>query len=106
MGDQIISEQEPCCLIFPFTLNLSSKSEKLSDLELKLSVNGKIRQQGSCSDMIWSPIDILSELKSKVPLSQGDLIYTGTPKGVASVKSGDIIDASITDKTNLSFKII
>ena len=41
-----------------------------------------------------------------MPLSQGDLIYTGTPKGVASVNSGDIIEASIPDKTNLSFKII
>ena len=83
-----------------------SESDNFSDLELKLSVNGKMRQHGSCSDMIWSPIDILSELKSKVPLSQGDLIYTGTPKGVGSVNSGDIIDASIPYKTNLSFKII
>ena len=81
-------------------------SDRLSDLELKLKVNGELRQSASCSEMIWSPKEILCEMAADIPLSQGDLIYTGTPAGVGRIRSGDMIEAIITDRAELSFKII
>ena len=83
-----------------------SDLEDFSNLELRLSVNGEVRQNGSCSDMIWSPEEILCEMAASIPLSQGDLIFTGTPKGVDTIHSGDVVNASIPDKIDLSFKII
>ena len=81
-------------------------SDRLSDLELKLKVNGELRQSASCSEMIWSPKEILCEMAADIPLGQGDLIFTGTPAGVGRIRSGDIIEATITDRAKLSFKII
>ena len=81
-------------------------SDRFSDLELKLKVNGELRQSASCSEMIWSPKEILCEMAADIPLGQGDLIFTGTPAGVGRIQSGDMIEATITDRAELSFKII
>ena len=81
-------------------------SDSLSDLELKLKVNGELRQSASCSEMIWSPKEILCEMAADIPLGQGDLIFTGTPAGVGRIQSGDMIEATITDRAELTFKII
>ena len=80
--------------------------EELSGLELRLMVNGELRQSGSCTDMIWSPQELLCEMAADVPLKQGDIIFTGTPEGVGKINTGDFIEASILNKIELSFKII
>ena len=80
--------------------------EELSGLELRLKVNGELRQYGSCAEMIWSPQELLCEMAADVPLKQGDLIFTGTPEGVSKINTGDIVDASILNKIDLNFTII
>jgi fumarylpyruvate hydrolase len=61
--------------------------------ELKLSVNGEMRQRGDLSDMIWSPGECLAVLSTLVELRPGDLLLTGTPAGVGAVAAGDILEA-------------
>ena len=80
--------------------------EELSGLELRLKVNGELRQYGSCAEMIWSPQELLCEMAADVPLKQGDLIFTGTPEGVSKINTGDVVEASILNKIDLSFTII
>ena len=80
--------------------------EELSGLELRLMVNGELKQSGSCADMIWLPEELLCEMAADVPLKQGDIIFTGTPEGVGKINTGDFIEASILNKIELSFKII
>ena len=77
-----------------------------SKLELTLEVNGEVRQKAFCSNMIWSPSEILSQVAEDVPLQSGDLIFTGTPKGVAPVSIGDKVVASIEGKVKNSFTIV
>jgi len=76
-----------------------------SDLNLTLSVNGKVKQMGSCNDMIWNPGEIMCELAKEVPLQAGDLIFTGTPEGVGKLGKGDDVVISIPELVELSFKI-
>ena len=80
--------------------------KELSGLELRLKVNGELRQYGSCAEMIWSPQELLCEMAADVPLKQGDLIFTGTPEGVSKINTGDVVEASIPNKIDLSFTII
>ena len=80
-----------------------AQSFDFSRLNLQLMVNGKLRQSGSCSDMIWSPKEIVVALESDVPLLPGDLIFTGTPEGVGSLFIGDRVVATIPDNIELSF---
>jgi fumarylpyruvate hydrolase len=60
-----------------------------------LSVNGELRQQGNLADLIWSVPEIIAELSRLFELTCGDLIYTGTPAGVAALKRGDKLEGGI-----------
>jgi 5-carboxymethyl-2-hydroxymuconate isomerase len=74
------------------------EAKKISDpqnLELFLCVNGKERQHGYTSKMIFPVKKLVSYLSTIFGLQEGDIIYTGTPEGVAHVVDGDIIEAEI-----------
>ena len=58
---------------------------------ITLMVNGETRQQGDLGQMIWSVAEIIATLSTLVRLAPGDLIFTGTPAGVAGVKPGDVL---------------
>lgn len=69
----------------------------IETLGLSLEVNGELRQQGRFSDLIWDVPDILIELTRLYALKAGDLVYMGTPAGVAALVPGDRFTASITE---------
>ncbi len=66
------------------------------DLTLRLSVNGEPRQNGTTADMIHRVPGIVSHISSIFTLEPGDVILTGTPSGVGSVKAGDVMDGEIS----------
>lgn len=76
-----------------------------ADGEIALDVNGRSRQRGVLSDMIWAPEEIVVELGKLWRLMPGDLIFTGTPEGVGPVSAGDRIDCRIAGLAPLSFEI-
>jgi 2-keto-4-pentenoate hydratase/2-oxohepta-3-ene-1,7-dioic acid hydratase in catechol pathway len=65
--------------------------------KFRLSVNGRLRQTGNTRDMIFSFDRVLSYIDENFGLGPGDVVFTGTPAGVASLASGDVVDASIND---------
>ncbi|OBA19633.1 hypothetical protein METBIDRAFT_46041 [Metschnikowia bicuspidata var. bicuspidata NRRL YB-4993] len=65
------------------------------NVRLDLKVNGKTKQDDMASLMIFPIHKILSHMSSIMTLEKGDLILTGTPKGVGPVKPGDHISASL-----------
>lgn len=73
---------------------------------IRLAVNGKTRQQGDLAQMIWSVAEVISELSKLYCLEGGDLIYSGTPSGVAAVVSGDVLTAEIEGVASLSCKLL
>ena len=60
-----------------------------------LNVNGELRQQGDISDLIWSIPEVIAELSSLFVLKEGDLIFTGTPAGVAAISKGDVLEGGV-----------
>jgi len=60
-----------------------------------LKVNGLERQRGDLRDQIWSVREVISFLSRSVQLKAGDLIFTGTPTGVASLQPGDVLSGGI-----------
>ncbi len=56
---------------------------------LRLWVNDALKQQADIADMMWSVPEIISELSKLFELAAGDLIFTGTPAGVAALLPGD-----------------
>ncbi len=75
-----------------------------AQLALSLHVNGELRQRGTCADLLF-PFDELVSFWSRMGLSAGDVIATGTPEGVALhrkpdptpffLKPGDVVRASV-----------
>lgn len=71
-------------------------------LAIKLTINGKTRQEGNTRDMHFSVVDLVAYCSTIFTLLPGDLIYTGTPEGVGPVREGDILEASIEGMPLLS----
>lgn len=59
------------------------------DTPFSLKINGQLRQEGFPQDMTLSPIECIAYMSEYFPLCAGDVIFTGTPKGVNSVAPGD-----------------
>ena len=69
-------------------------------------MNGVVRQQSQINRLIWSVSETIAQLSQAWALQPGDLIYTGTPAGVAAVVPGDSLEGSITGLTPVSLKVV
>lgn len=72
---------------------------------IRLEVNGELRQLARTDEMIWPVAAVISELSRYVALAPGDLLFTGTPAGVAPLVPGDRVEASIEGVARLEFAI-
>tara|TARA_B110000211_G_scaffold122877_1_gene141751 strand:- start:900 stop:1511 length:612 start_codon:yes stop_codon:yes gene_type:complete len=87
--------------------NFLSKSDfkDIDNINFRLEKNDKVQQTGNTSLMLWK-IDTLIEYISKYfTLKIGDIIFTGTPSGVAKVNSNDILKGFIEEKELFSIKV-
>jgi fumarylpyruvate hydrolase len=62
---------------------------------LWLTVNGETKQKSDVSHLIWSVAETVSDLSKFFRLEPGDVIFTGTPEGVGSVKTGDTMKVGV-----------
>jgi len=65
------------------------------NLRLRTTVNGKVTQEGSTRDMIFTIPVLIEYLSEFMTLNAGDLILTGTPEGLANVERGDEVVTEI-----------
>ena len=79
--------------------------KELNEINFSLNVNAELKQQGNTSLMLFSFDYIISYLSKFFTLRTGDLIFTGTPKGVGPVKVGDVLSASIENEKLLEFEV-
>lgn len=79
----------------PLSAITPSTDGELADGKIWLKVNGAMRQQGMLGDMIWSVPEIIAELSTLFELAPGDLIFSGTPAGVAAIRPGDRLEGGI-----------
>jgi 2-keto-4-pentenoate hydratase/2-oxohepta-3-ene-1,7-dioic acid hydratase in catechol pathway len=66
-----------------------------ANLEFELAVNGQLRQAGNSRNLLFSVAEIVAYLSRCFTLNPGDLIFTGTPEGVARIRPGDLLQASL-----------
>ncbi|PTQ95617.1 fumarylacetoacetase-like protein [Mucilaginibacter yixingensis] len=77
--------------------------EDLYNLNLKLEINGEVRQEGSTEDLLFSFEQLIAFVSRYITLKKGDLIFTGTPPGVGRVKIGDHLQGYLNDSLMLDF---
>lgn len=79
--------------------------DDLQNLNFRLEINGEVRQQGNTSMMLFKIDYLISFVSRYFLLQQGDIIFTGTPKGVSPVQVGDKLTAYIEDQKMLEFDV-
>ena len=67
----------------------------ISDLTLRTYINGELRQEGNTQHLIHSVADLVEYITGFMTLEPGDLIWTGTPKGISHVYPGDVMRLEI-----------
>lgn len=91
----------PCAPIHP-----ASKVGHLGNAAIWLKVNGETRQKSDLGMLIWSVPETIAYLSRFVELAPGDLIYSGTPEGVAAVVKGDTMHGHVDGLTDLEVTIV
>jgi acylpyruvate hydrolase len=71
-----------------------------------LKVNDVTMQNSSIGKMIFSPVEIVKHVSSRMTLEKGDLVFTGTPEGVSRVFPGDKIFAELENIGTITTQII
>jgi fumarylpyruvate hydrolase len=89
-GAKAFDASAPCSPLVPACVTGHPKSGTVW-----LAVNGAERQHADLAELIWPVHELISFLSHSVTLQPGDLIFTGTPAGVAALQPGDVIEAGI-----------
>jgi fumarylpyruvate hydrolase len=83
----------------------ATETGALAPRTLSLAVNGELRQQSRLDQLIWDVPDILHALSKLYALRAGDLVFMGTPAGVAALQPGDTCVGRLDDLIELSCRI-
>ncbi|MEY4738048.1 MAG: hypothetical protein RL302_2367 [Pseudomonadota bacterium] len=74
--------------------------------EIALQVNGQDRQRSHISKLIWNIAETIEQLSAAWALQPGDLIFTGTPEGVAAVVRGDLLSGSVQGLQPIQIQLV
>ena len=83
-----------------------TKTGLLVSGEIRLDVNGAKRQASDLDKLIWNVAETIEHLSGLFELQPGDLIFTGTPEGVAKVGKGDVMEGSIAKLGALRVEVV
>lgn len=81
-------------------------ASELESISFQLEVNGEVKQKGTTANMIFPIVSLVSYLSTIFTLSEGDLIFTGTPSGVGALKQGDKLLATMAGGQNLLLGVL
>jgi 2-keto-4-pentenoate hydratase/2-oxohepta-3-ene-1,7-dioic acid hydratase in catechol pathway len=82
--------------------NAGAVPADLASLRLTTRVNGTVRQQASAAEMVFDIPSILAYISNVMTLEENDLVLTGTPDGVGTLASGDVVEVEIAGVSRVS----
>ncbi len=77
----------------------------MEDISFLLKKNNEMVQEGNTSMMLWKIDELIAYISKYFTLKKGDVIFTGTPKGVSKVSENDVLDGFIGDQRMFNIKI-
>ncbi len=83
----------------------AAQAGDIENAEIWLQVNGKDRQRSTVTKLIWNIGETIEHLSAAWELQPGDLIYSGTPEGVAAVVAGDTLVGSVGGLGTLTVRV-
>jgi fumarylpyruvate hydrolase len=82
-----------------------AQAGRIDQAEISLQVNGQDRQRSQIAKLIWNIAETIEHLSAAWDLQPGDLIFTGTPEGVAAVVAGDTMVGHVQGLTPITVNI-
>ena len=82
-----------------------NKFRDIRNLNFSLMLDGELKQKGNTSMMLFQFEEIISYISKYIMLKKGDIIFTGTPKGVGAIAIGNKLEAFIEDEKLLEVDI-
>ena len=79
--------------------------KNINDLNFSLKKNGNDVQTGNTSNMLWNFDELIAEISKFFTLKIGDVIFTGTPSGVNTVRENDVFEGFIDTKNVFNINI-
>ncbi|MDP2742602.1 MAG: fumarylacetoacetate hydrolase family protein, partial [Hydrogenophaga sp.] len=83
----------------------AAETGAINQAAIALTVNGADRQHSTVDKLIWNVAETIEHLSSAWELQAGDLIYTGTPEGVAAVVRGDTLHGTVDGLTPITVQV-
>jgi len=78
----------------------------VQNLSFQLTKNGTVVQSGHTKDMLWTIDELIAYVSQYFTLKIGDIIFTGTPAGVAKVNPDDELEGFLEDKKMFAIKVL
>lgn len=92
------------CVLTPFVP--ASNYPNLTDIDIRLTINGDIRQQGNSSEMLTPIVELIQYIANNFTLLPGDVVLTGTPKGVGPLNTGDRLVMELPEHCHFVSEVI
>lgn len=112
LQNEMKKQGRPWCIgkAFDFSAPMGpiTPKDKVTEIErseIRLEVNGNMRQHSNIQKLIWNISETIEHLSAAWHLEPGDLIFTGTPEGVNAVVVDDFLEATITGLGTLKLKV-
>jgi fumarylpyruvate hydrolase len=83
----------------------AAQAGDIENAEIWVQVNGKDRQRSTVTKLIWNIGEIIEHVSTAWELQPGDLIFTGTPEGVAAVVKGDTLAGGVAGLPDLRVRV-
>jgi 5-oxopent-3-ene-1,2,5-tricarboxylate decarboxylase/2-hydroxyhepta-2,4-diene-1,7-dioate isomerase len=85
-----VKSRDTCTPIGPYIVDAKDIKDP-HNLMLRTYINGELKQEGNTKDLVFNIPHLIAYLSDIMTLSPGDMIFTGTPEGLADVKPGDVV---------------
>lgn len=89
-----VKSRDTCTPIGPYIVDADQIKDP-HNLVLRTYINGELKQEGNTKDLVFDIPHLISYLSEIMTLSPGDMIFTGTPEGLADVKPGDVVTTEV-----------
>jgi 2-keto-4-pentenoate hydratase/2-oxohepta-3-ene-1,7-dioic acid hydratase in catechol pathway len=101
---EVAKSFDGACVLAPFVPG--DAVEDLTDLGIRLSLNGELRQDGNSRDMLNPIVPLIQHICGHFSLQPGDVILTGTPVGVGPLKIGDQLQVELLGHSGFTSRVL
>ncbi|MEH6485540.1 MULTISPECIES: fumarylacetoacetate hydrolase family protein [Pseudomonas] len=100
---EIAKSFDGACVLAPFVQG--DAIADLTDIGIRLTINGAVRQDGNSSDMLNPIVPMIQHICGHFSLQPGDVILTGTPVGVGPLNKGDEVELELVGHSSVTSKV-